>query len=292
MKMKTICCCFTGFAMALSLTACGNNHKAAEQKKTAEPVVANEAPVQPPATPGAIKGKVLETMNASGYTYVKLDDGSADGVWAAGPKRDLKVGDEVTLKGGSVMENFTSKSLNKTFAKIIFASGFLRGDEAKAAGDFASAAAAGKGAKGMTSGGSAGSIVPFADLKISKAEGADAQTVGDLFAKRRDLDTKSVTVKGQVVKISKNIMGKNWIHIQDGSGDPMKNTHDLVVTTKDTAAKGDIVTVKGVVEADKDFGSGYKYDVIVEEATVSIDGHAASADDAKAATKTTAPAAK
>lgn len=286
MKMKGIFCYFTGFAMVLSLTACGNSHKAADQKKTAEPAVATEAPASAtPAAPGPVKGKVLETMEASGYTYVKIDDGSADGIWAAGPKSDLKVGEEIALKGGSVMNNFSSKSLNRTFEKIIFASGFLRGDDVATAGDFASAAAAGKGAAGMSSGGSSGSIVPFADLKVDKAEGENAQTVGDLFANRQDLNAKTVTIKGQVVKISKNIMGKNWIHIQDGSGDPMSNTHDLVVTTQDSAAKGDIVTITGVVASDKDFGSGYKYDVIIEEASVAGDG-------AAAATDTKAPAEK
>jgi len=275
MKLGRMFCYFTGVAMALSLTACGNNHKAADQKKTsAEPAVATEAPAQPPASPGAIKGKVLETKDASGYTYVHLDDGSKDGVWAAVPKTKVNVGEEVTLQGGSVMDNFTSKTLNKTFNKIIFASGLVGGNEA-AAGDFAAAVASGTGATGMTSGGSAGSIVPFADLKVSKAKGADAYTVGELFSKRKELNSKKITVRGQVVKISRNIMGKNWIHIQDGTGDPMKNTHDLVITTHDTAAKGDVVTVKGTVEADKDFGSGYKYDVIIEDSSVAKDTPAA-----------------
>ena len=63
-------------------------------------------------------------------------------------------------------------------------------------------------------------------------------------------------------------MGKNWIHIQDGTGDPQKNTHDLVVTTDGMAEKGEVVTIEGVVAANKDFGSGYKYEVIIEDAKV------------------------
>ncbi len=278
MKMRTVFCYFFGFALAVSLTACGNNQKAAEQKNSApEATVATGAPAsvqQPPAAPGVITGKVLESSDASGYTYVKLDDGSKDGLWAAVPKTALKVGEEVTLKGCSVMNNFSSKTLKKTFDKIIFASGIVRGDEAGAAGDFASAVAKGTGTSGMASGGSAASIVPFADLKVAKAAGDDARTVGELFEQRQALNAKTVSIKGQVVKISKNIMGKNWIHLQDGTGDPMKNTHDLVVTTQNVAAKGDIVTIKGTVESDKDFGSGYKYKVIVEEATVVKDASA------------------
>ncbi len=271
MKMKKFVCYFTGLTMAMSLAACGNNQKKAEQKKTPA-AVTSAVPAQPAAqAPAAaaspVKGKVLEVKDASGYTYIRLDNGSKDGIWAAIPKSDLKVGEEVTLQGGAVMENFTSKTLGKTFDKIIFASGVLRAGD-KAAGDFASAAAAGSGAAAMSSGGSAGSIVPFKNLKITKATGPNAHTVGELYAQRKALNSKHIVVRGQVVKISKNIMGKNWIHIQDGTGNPMQNTHDLVITTQDVAAKGDIVTVTGVVEADKDFGSGYKYDVIIEQAKV------------------------
>jgi phosphopantetheine adenylyltransferase len=64
-------------------------------------------------------------------------------------------------------------------------------------------------------------------------------------------------------------MGKNWIHLQDGSGDPMKNTHDLVVTTSETAAKDAVVVVEGVLSKDKDFGAGYRYQAIIEDAKIS-----------------------
>ena len=63
-------------------------------------------------------------------------------------------------------------------------------------------------------------------------------------------------------------MGKNWLHIQDGTGDPAKGTRDLVVTTADLAAVGDVVTVSGTLARNKDFGAGYKYKVIVEDATI------------------------
>ena len=63
-------------------------------------------------------------------------------------------------------------------------------------------------------------------------------------------------------------MGKNWLHIQDGTGDPMKNSHDLVVTTTDQLSGPKIITVEGTVAADKDFGAGYKYQVLIENATI------------------------
>jgi hypothetical protein len=65
------------------------------------------------------------------------------------------------------------------------------------------------------------------------------------------------------------IMGKNWIHLQDGTGDPLTNTHDLVITTSAELPKGkEIITIEGIVRANKDFGSGYSYVVLVEEATI------------------------
>jgi hypothetical protein len=70
------------------------------------------------------------------------------------------------------------------------------------------------------------------------------------------------------VKVNPDIMGKNWLHIQDGTGDLAKNTHDLVVTSADIAEKGAIISLEGILAADKDFGSGYRYDVIVEDAVL------------------------
>ena len=59
-------------------------------------------------------------------------------------------------------------------------------------------------------------------------------------------------------------MGKNWIHIQDGSGD--SNNFDLTITTQDQAKVGDVVTFEGTIGTKKDFGYGYLYEVIMEDA--------------------------
>ena len=280
--MKKFYSCLACVALAIALGPCGKNEQAADSAKDKKAAVEAPAGQATPAEPGkeaaapteALKGKVAETMDASGYTYVRLDDGSGKEVWAAVPKAELKVGEEISLQGGSVMENFNSKTLNKTFEKIIFATGVTR------AGDKEVTAAAGGAAAGASfdaavkkegaeaSGGSAGNVVPFADLKVEKATGPDGHAVAEMFEKAATLDKQKVAVKGQVVKVSKNIMGKNWLHIQDGTGDPNKNTHDLVVTTMDVAEKGDIVTVEGPAAANKDFGSGYKYDLIIEDGKV------------------------
>lgn len=93
-------------------------------------------------------------------------------------------------------------------------------------------------------------------------------TVADLYAKKQELNGKVVTIRGDVVKVSDGIMGKSWIHIQDGTGG--KETSDIVFTsTTQTAKVGDHLTAKGTVSIDKDFGYGYFYSVIVEDSTFS-----------------------
>jgi hypothetical protein len=104
--------------------------------------------------------------------------------------------------------------------------------------------------------------------KIPKATGADARTVAEVVIDKDALKGKTVAIHAQVVKVSTGILGKNWIHIQDGSGSAAKGTHDLVVTTTDTVAVGDIVNASGKVKTDVDLGSGYKYAVLMEDAKV------------------------
>ena len=85
-------------------------------------------------------------------------------------------------------------------------------------------------------------------------------------AKRTELAGKPVTVAGKVVKFNANIMGTNWLHVQDGSG--AAGTNDITVTTRDAVAVGDQVKVEGVVAVSRDFGMGYKFDVMIENAKV------------------------
>jgi len=102
--------------------------------------------------------------------------------------------------------------------------------------------------------------------KIEKAKAADARTVAEVVAGKSGLEGKTVTIRGKVVKASHGILGKNWIHLQDGTGSASAATHDIVVTTADTVEVGDVVNANGVVRTNVDIGSGYKYAVLVEDA--------------------------
>jgi hypothetical protein len=103
---------------------------------------------------------------------------------------------------------------------------------------------------------------------IAKADGG--KTVAEVFAEKNALAGKPVIVRGKVVKVNAGIMGKNWLHVRDGSG--AEGTNDLTVTTAgELPALGATVVVTGPVTVDKDFGMGYAYDVIVEDAAVTVD---------------------
>ena len=106
------------------------------------------------------------------------------------------------------------------------------------------------------------------NVKVPKATGPEARTVAEIVTKGADLKDKPVVVRGKVVKYTAGVMGKNWIHLRDGSGSAADNTNDVVVTTKDETKIGDVVLARGMVRTDVNLGSGYSYKVLVEEATL------------------------
>lgn len=102
----------------------------------------------------------------------------------------------------------------------------------------------------------------------AQAEDASAKAIGDIYKERAALAGKQVTVKGKVVKANNQIMERNWVHLRDGSGDAADGSNDITVTTADSAAPGDEVTAVGTLVVDMDFGSGYRYPVLIEKATL------------------------
>ena len=208
----------------------------------------------PEAQPGPLSGKIVQTMNSGGYTYL-LVESKGERSWAAVNSAEVKVGQQVTLKPGATMVNFTSKALNRTFDRIVFSEGI---EEQKGAA---------KSVTPKTTTGSAGAAVPFSKISVEKASGPNAYRISELYANQK-LNGKKITVRGKVVKVSSGIMDRNWIHLQDGTGSPQKKTHNLVVTSADIPDVGDVVTITGTLTRNKDFGSGYKYDVIVEKAKI------------------------
>jgi hypothetical protein len=206
-----------------------------------------------PAGDGALTGQVLEHIAAPPYSYLRIRTSRGD-VWAAVNEVRIEKGSNVTVSSPMLMKNFESKSLNRTFDEIYF--GSLAGEPATATG------AAGNPHAGLTS-----TSAPF-DVHVEKAIGSNARTIAETWAQASALGGKSVTVRGKVVKYTEGVMGKNWIHLQDGSGDVGQGTNDLTVTSADAASVGETVSIAGTVHTNRDFGSGYVYPVIVEDAKV------------------------
>ncbi len=212
-----------------------------------------------------LKGKVLERIDASTYTYLKLD--TADGeIWAAVQETAVPVGAEVEIAGPQRMDGFESKTLNRRFDKIVF--GYLAND--KAAAPAASPHAQdpqGMGSAAEQHAAAAAGPSEVMDVKVPKADGADARTVAEVWEQKAKLKDGKVTLRGKVVKAT-SAMGKTFLHLRDGTGSAADRTNDITVTTEDSAEKGDTVTLSGTVHTGVDFGSGYSYPVIIEEAKV------------------------
>jgi hypothetical protein len=228
---------------------------------------------------------VVETMSSGGYTYAKLEDGGKQ-VWVAGPETALAVGTKIGKANGMLMTGFRSTTLNRTFDQIYFVSAFDVAGGAAANPHGAGVAApampnphgAGVAAPAMPNPHGAGVAAPAmpnphgAGPAASAAPGekiapvTGGKTVADVFAGKDALAGKPVVVRGKVVKVNNGILGRNWVHLQDGTG--AAGTNDLMVTTSATVARGDIVTVHGNVATNKDFGAGYSYAVLVEDATI------------------------
>jgi hypothetical protein len=195
---------------------------------------------------GEVVGTVVETMNAGGYTYAKVDRGDGSQVWAAAPETALAVGAKIAKVSGSLMTGFHSDTLKRTFDQIYFVPSFTVTGGAMANPHGAGAAPAAVAEK----------IAPVAGGK----------TVAEIIEGKKALAGKAVIVRGKVVKVNNGILGKNWLHLQDGSG--AAGTNDLLVTTSATVAKDAVVVARGNVAVDKDFGAGYSYAVLVEDAAI------------------------
>lgn len=200
-------------------------------------------------------GTVAETLESGGYVYMKLEDGQ----WIAANTFAVNKGDKVKYSGAMEMNEFHSKSLDRTFESILFVSeaGLVSDDSAvktpaKLPGN------ANKVKKpAAVQAPAAGEIKPLAEGK----------TIADIFVESDQLKEKMVSLNAKVIKINRSIMGRNWITLQDGTG-PKPETK-LVATSQEVVSPGDIVIVKGTVKTDVDLGRGYFYKVMLEEATFS-----------------------
>ncbi|MCF6173361.1 MAG: hypothetical protein L3J44_06215 [Campylobacteraceae bacterium] len=202
-------------------------------------------------------GVVLESVNSGGYTYARVDDGG-NIYWIAGPMSTITKGTAVSFIEQMVMVDFTSKSLDKKFESLMFVSAMVPVDKAGKA----------IATQGHDHSHEAHDSITKTDAStpIKIAKNTKGYSIEEIFAKKDSLKDKKVKIDAQVVKVSKGIMGKDWIHLQDGSG--AEGTNDIIATAVmgSTVQVGDKVTTDGVVKTDVDLGYGYKFSIIIDEA--------------------------
>ena len=206
------------------------------------------------AETGSVTGTVAETLESGGYVYIRLEDG----VWIAANTFAVTKGDEIQYSGAMEMNDFHSKSLDKSFESILFVSeASLVGGDVAAKTPVALPGNGNNKKPGAVQAPVAGEIKPLTDGK----------TIADIFVESEQLEEQMVSLNAKVIKINKAIMGRNWITLQDGTGTKPENK--LVATSQSVVSPGDIVIVKGTVKTDVDLGRGYYYKVLLEEATFS-----------------------
>lgn len=186
-------------------------------------------------------GKVLETMNSGGYSYIKIDNKGKQH-WIAVKQTEVKVGEKFSFHEQMWMKDFTSKTLNRTFDEILFAQNATQKQVEKPAWEMP---------------------VKKSDkieLKVDTQKGQ----IADILKNKDSLKDKSVTVKGKVTKVSRGIMKTSWVHIVDEYQNKL-----IFRAPKESVNVGDMVTAKGTLNTNVDYGYGYSYDAIVVDSTFS-----------------------
>jgi hypothetical protein len=218
----------------------------------------NKVPTaQQSSNPAMHEVKVQEVIQTSNYTYLKVTDNGAEN-WIAVTRQEAAAGEVYYYDQALEMKNFKSKELDRTFETIYFVQGISKEP-------ISAAPAQGMGGMGgnMPEGHS-GKAADAQKEGISVAPAEGSVSIAQLYAARNDYSGKKIKMKGQVVKVNDEVMGKNWIHIQDGTKDG--ENFDLTITTLDKVTVGEVVTFEGTIALKKDFGYGYFYELIMEDA--------------------------
>lgn len=239
------------------LVGCDEPPAAPPSPERTEPVAAEPVAAEPDAHPSpqpdqggaAHSGIAGEVLQGGDYTYVRIDSGGAQ-LWVAGLQADITAGQPVEAGQGALMQDFESKTLGRTFDTIHLVPWIRVAGEDAAPAPAAHATAP-----------AAAAVAPVEALP-------DGQTVAQLFEERAALAGQPIAVRGRVTKVTAGVMGTTFMHLQDGTGSEADGTHDLTVTTDDPVAVGQTVVVRGTLITDKDFGAGYRYDVLIENATI------------------------
>ncbi len=198
---------------------------------------------------------INEVLAASRYIYLNVTE-EGKKFWIATRKQEVEKGETYFYRGGLLKTNFESKEHNRVFDTIYLISNLVTNDHAKQAATLP-----------KSNSNVSGSVAQKEDIpthtdKIIEHKGSIK--IADLVKDPKKYEGHTVQISGKCVKTNPGIMDRNWIHIQDGS----KDDYDLVITSDAFVPEGNTVTLKALVTLNKDFGAGYKYDLILENGTI------------------------
>lgn len=213
-------------------------------------VMAVAAACSNPSGDGAVSVKVKAVEQVPNYTYL-LVKGKGPEYWIAVSSTEIEVGEKITYQGGMLMEDFYSKELDRTFEKVLFLDG-LGGSQQAPSMD-------------PMQGSTHGSNIKTEKLDTRIEHETGIVSIEELFKDPAAYEGKTIRIKGEVAKFNAQIMERNWIHIQDGT--EFEGKYDLTVTSQQNFMVGQVVTIEGILALNRDFGYGYSYALLLEEAT-------------------------
>jgi len=213
------------------------------------------APMNLVAETGPVNGTVAETIDAGGYTYMRIKEPD---IWIATSTMKVSAGDQVKYSGGAEMLNFHSKSLDRTFESIWFV------QKVSLAGQDLPQQAAARGHAPIPA------SVPQSTAIAAPAPGSieipdGGKVIEEILADSAALHGQTVSLRAMVIKVSENIMGMNWVTLQDGTGTAPNDK--LMAISSEMVAVGEVVTATGLLQNDVDLGYGYRYAALLEETT-------------------------
>jgi hypothetical protein len=253
MSFKKLTISIFTFIIGLYIIACTSKPRVIEGEPmdVGPPVGRVESPVDPIGRPDQMTDEhrvvVEEALNTDRYTYLNVSE-NGEKFWIAIPRKEIQIGGTYFYKGGLLKRNFESKEFNRVFDTIYLVSDVIPYTE-----DTGITAKQGEADQ---------SVHSEEPIRVEPAEGVIKLSA--LFSNPAEYQGKLVKVTGKCVKVNPMIMGRNWVHLQDGSGDDL----DLTITTTDQVPLGAVVSLEGIIALDKDFGAGYRYDVIMENASL------------------------
>jgi hypothetical protein len=223
----------------LFMAGCGNNDTNSDEKVQSSDMQSSSR-----------SGEVMDKIDAGNYSYLQLKENDQV-YWAAVPTMQIENGEQIFFSEYMEMKNFKSETLDRTFESLLFVND------------------ANKVADKKTLQMAHANLKPDNETTISVEPLEDGKTIAQIFSEKESLKNKTVKVRGKVVKFNGGIMNRNWIHIQDGTDN--EGEYDLLITSKESVKVGDTITAEGKLATDKDFGAGYFYPVLIEDAKIIIE---------------------